>query len=781
MLIREYINLTNMKIILSTLFLLSTVFSFGNVDFTFNITVKNNKGGNLSGARVVLIETVTKEAKLAITGSDGKVQFKLISGKKWSVNVKEMKRVKFIELPVSGKGSSSMIITYNLKDWKRLNRIPTDRSKIEFSKINQYNLKKTKRPKTGKSFVIINLKKLDKSPLKNFPVNLTCYNTKTQFIGQTSKKGLATFEVPNNEDYEIDIEGNTNISYIDLGPRSGLHKKQFTYQPLQIKEHTVNDTITQEIPGNDDGLASTGRSFLRLQVSNFNSSEMKGKTVYLKMLHGNKVYKAKIRKEGEALFMLPLHRQYMIETKISKAIDIVDFMDKPIRAISRSIQQFHLETEASISKKLSMLPTSSNDYVVKSFHKFIKKTYPEPSKEMGLYVKWANPTVNENSKEALLEVGFNTKSLKNLMKEKVKLQPHDPLNLSFVIDVSGSMAGADKIIGVKNALKNLLKDLSPNDIVSIITFSNEASLVIPPQTMQNQELIYDIIDDLQAGGMTNIYSGLMMGYKALEKMKVHKGTNRLILLSDGYGSTPITKIINDSRKYNEKGLECSAIGVGSGFNNALMSQLASVGGGLIHFTGSKDEIGEIFKKELWSIIHPVAKEVVLELKYQNKLIYKQLYGHKSTTKEGVTIAKIDNIYSGLNKLLLVKFDLINPTKSIEKSPVIVTLSYKNPSNGSKNKIIEKKALKWNPATGKTEFIIEANYKKVLCIATLNQGLKVMADLHARGKSKAAQAELKKTKQRIIKIYPNTKDTDVVELLQTIENYISTFNFLFNAR
>ncbi len=762
--------------------LFSSILSFGTIDFKVSISVKNNKGRSFSNARVVLIETKTKKAQVGTTGSNGKVKFTLTSGEKWSVNVEDMKRVKFIKIPDFGKGSSSLMVTYDMKNWTRLNRPAVDRSKMTFTTINQEDFEKGERPKKGNSYVIINLKKLDKSPLKKFPITLTCYKSNTKYIRKTNKKGLATFEIPNSSDYEIDIEGNESISYIDLGPKSGLHRKRFTYQPLQISEKNVNDTIIQSIPNNKGELASTGRSFLRLQVSNFNP-KMKGSTVYLKMLKGNKVYKAKIRKEGEVLFMLPLHRQYMIETNIHKAIDIVDLMDTPIKTISRSMQEFSMETGASISNRLSILPTTSNDYMVKSFDRFIKKQYPSPEtgKDIGLYVKWATPGVNSKSKEALLEVGFNTKNLKNLLKENAKLMKHKPINLSFVIDISGSMAEEDRLTGVKTALKNLLKDLSPNDIVSIITFSSSANIVVPAKTMSKQTLIYDIIDDLQAGGATNIYSGLMKGYQELGKRKINKGTNRLILLSDGYGSTPVKKVIKFSKKHNLRGLECSAIGIGSGFNMSLMSSLASVGGGLMHYVGSEDEMGNTFKKELFSIINPMATNATIEIKYKDQLIYKQLYGYESNSSTGKTVANINNLYPGLNKLFLVKFDLLNPTKSVEKSPVIVTLSYTKISGGKEIVILKKEALKWEEATGKTEYTIEANYKKVLCIATLNQGMKVMADLHANGNSKAAQKEMVKTKNRISEIYQDAPDSDIQELLRIVENYITTFDFLFKLR
>lgn len=754
------------------------------------IQVKDNQGRQARNLPVVLIENETKKARKAFTNSMGKATLNLSPGK-WSINISSMKRCKFVEVPEFGNGSLDFMITYDPKHWARINRKPVNRSNISFKVENQSKLKQQDRPKPGYSYVEVNLKKLNKNPLSNFPVTLTCYKTKSQYIAQTNKQGKVLFEIPIDNDYEIDLEENESFSYIDLGKRSGFHKKRFTYQPLQIKEQNVNDTITQNIPADNEKLASSARSFLKLKVRNF-KDDMADEDIYLKMLKSNKVYKAKVRKDGMALFMLPLHRQYMIETKYKKAIDVIDYMDNRIQTIGRSEESFQFNINYRMKYPQKYLPKNNDDIPIFSsekfdltsnskakqyFEKFMDKQYPEPTgkEEFGVYLKWATPEVNEYSKEAILEVGFKAKGIKALKNQTNRTKP---IHLAFVIDVSGSMAGEERLEGVKRALKKLLKELHSNDIVSITTFNGSARVIITAKPMSKQKLIYEIIDDLQAGGGTSIYEGLQKGYPELEKSKIEGTTNRLVLLSDGYGSTPIEELISYSQAFNKKGFELSAIGVGSGYNQALLSQLATVGGGLMHFVGKSNNLDKAFTKELLSVTIPFAEDATIEVHYKDQLIWKQLYGHSATIEKGKASLELPNLYPGINKLMLVKFDLINPTKELEKSPVKVIMKYKGLATGKTEMVKKEERLKWKPADGKTNYLMEMNKKRIQAIATINQALKVMAQQHNLGNSKGAQTTLIKTKSQIQKIFPDASDKDIYELLTVLDNYILTFEYLF---
>ena len=80
------------------------------------------------------------------------------------------------------------------------------------------------------------------------------------------------------------------------------------------------------------------------------------------MLKSNKVYKSKVRKDGQALFMLPLHRRYMIETNYKKAIDVIDYMDCKVQSIVRSEDMFTFDLNYKVKFPERYLPQNKNDY-----------------------------------------------------------------------------------------------------------------------------------------------------------------------------------------------------------------------------------------------------------------------------------------------------------------------------------------------------------------------------------------------------------------------------------
>lgn len=266
---------------------------------------------------------------------------------------------------------------------------------------------------------------------------------------------------------------------------------------------------------------------------------------------------------------------------------------------------------------------------------------------------------------------------------------------------------------------------------------------------------------------------MVMGYDQIAKKQIAKGTNRLVLLTDGYGNDDPLITIKKSKEYNDKGIELSSIGVGESYNQALLSQLATTGGGLLNFIGSSKNIEAVFQNELTSLLSPSVSDVKIEIQYNNKIIFKQLYGYPfKQIDDNLVQLKLDAIYSGLQGLGLLKFDLNNPDKSIEKLPIIIKITYFDPYKLKYDEKIEKVYLKWLPKEGKIELILEAEQKKLYTIAVLNQGLKVMSENFAKGNYKEAIEHIAKFQNNIKEIFPNYQDKDVEQLMTQMDVYSS---------
>lgn len=748
-----------MKKTIALFFLLLNFIGFSQSNFLRVHTIKviNNQQEPMANIPVTLIETQSKQRISKNTNSKGEVVFNITTGNEWVVNILEMKNCCYIYGLDKGYSTGKNLITYDIEHYKRTHRPKVDRKQFNIIQIDQTQLID---PKHDHSTAIVKLKvvKEDDNVLKNFYVNLTSYKLQKTFLGKTNEQGIANFLVPINTEFEIDIDGIESFDYLDT-KKPGVYELEFTYQPTDLKENVLNDTITQILPKELKGTSS--RVAVKLKVNKLSGNDIGKELIYLQMLGTNKVYKGKMDKEGRVSFLLPNKNKYLINFKYQKEVDVLNFSH--LRGISNSESTIIYNPDPKLEFPERFVP-KPDQLFLNDFRDFITKQYPEPNDPIELKLKWANDTINALSKEAVLELGFKVKS------SNINLNG-PPINIALVVDKSGSMEGDDRIGALKKSLLQFVSKLRSKDIVSLIAYDHESTLLVPAQPVGDGKYLKDMIEDIEAGGGTNIYNGLIMGYEQIKKKQISKGTNRLVLLTDGYGADDPLVTIKKSKEYNDKGIELSAIGVGQFYNQALLSQLATTGGGLLNFIGSSKNIESVFQKELISLISPCVSDVNIQVEYNEKIVFKQLYGYPFKKVNNNTIQLgLNAIYPGLQGIGLLKFDLNNPDRSIEKAPLIIKMTYFDPNQSKYIEKKEKAFLKWLPKEGKIELILEAEQKKAYAIAVLNQGLKVMSENFVANNYSGAIEHIEKVQNNIKEIYPNASDLDVKKLMDEMSQY-----------
>lgn len=750
-----------------TLLLFFSLVSNAQGIVNYQVKVNDTKSNPMSGILISLIETTSKQKINGQTNSNGIANFEIKYGKEWTLNVGEMKKCDFIEIPSNGSAKQSRTITYDLTHYNRINRPLVDRSKLQIQYIDQTSLIKLSYNK-NEAVLELNLIKENNKPLKNYPVNLTNLKNEKTYMSKTDEKGLAIFIIPNNLEYEIDIDGIESFNYIDI-KKTGIYTLKTKFEPTDIVENELNDTIVQKFDKQKSGTSS--RVLLKLKINKISANKISDEDVYLQMLKSNKVYKGKTNSDGEVCFLLPPKRKYMVHFQYQKDVDVINLMD--MMGIGNSEANFVYNPNPRLKYPDQFIPTPDN-LITTNFLDFLKKQYPDPTDNavVKMDVKWGNDEVTQKSKEAILELGF-----------KVKYKPNfdnaAPLNISIVLDISGSMEGHDRIDALKIALINYIKKLRPNDIVSLIVFNDKSSILIPARKVDDANYFISVIKDIEAGGCTVIYDALIDGYEQVLRNFKPNYTNRVLLLTDGFDSTPVEKLVNKSKEYNKKGIELSTIGVGEDYNQSLLSLLSSVGGGMLNFTFDSKKLFSIFEQELNSVLLNCAKNLKVDIKYNNQIIFKQLYGHPFTKTNDIVTMSINHVFSGLNTLALLKFDLNNPTEKIEKEPIIIKMTYFDSYLKSNVYAEEKAYLKWRPATNNFEIIMEAEHKKLYAIAILNQSLKVMSEAFVKKDYKLALTEIQNTITQIKNLYPDAKDADVEKLASSAADYALSLNRLIS--
>ena len=136
----------------------------------------------------------------------------------------------------------------------------------------------------------------------------------------------------------------------------------------------------------------------------------------------------------------------------------------------------------------------------------------------------------------------NTPFIINLFSPEPKEQDEQRISadLICIIDVSGSMQG-EKIEQVRESLKILVDMMQPKDRIALVLFSESAELLYDLNYLdeKNKSKVKDLIEKIEAGGGTNIASGLEIAVEILKKEKKKENNNKegrsssVILLSDG--------------------------------------------------------------------------------------------------------------------------------------------------------------------------------------------------------------------------------------------------------
>jgi Ca-activated chloride channel family protein len=151
---------------------------------------------------------------------------------------------------------------------------------------------------------------------------------------------------------------------------------------------------------------------------------------------------------------------------------------------------------------------------------------------------------------------------------------HLPLNISVVIDRSGSMSG-DKIRNAKQAAKFIVDQLNPDDYFSVVMYDQTVDVVHEASKVENKQAIKLKIDRIVDRGSTNLMGGAMKGYEQVRKNYRSGYINRVLLLSDGLANEGITDAKQIERivrkKSMDEGISISTFGVGNDYNEDLMN------------------------------------------------------------------------------------------------------------------------------------------------------------------------------------------------------------------
>lgn len=199
-----------------------------------------------------------------------------------------------------------------------------------------------------------------------------------------------------------------------------------------------------------------------------------------------------------------------------------------------------------------------------------------------------------------------------------------PVALTFVVDTSGSMDRADRLGLVRESLTVLVEELDRDDTVAIVTYSGDSGILLEPTSVRDRDEILDAIDNLRAGGSTNLQAGLDTGYKLARDAFRDDGVNRVIVASDGLANAGITNadaLAERLRDDADAGIALVTVGYGmNGFNDTTMEQLADQGDGFYSYIDTIEQAERLFRDELTSTLITAAIDAKIQVEFDEDVV-----------------------------------------------------------------------------------------------------------------------------------------------------------------
>lgn len=343
-------------------------------------------------------------------------------------------------------------------------------------------------------------------------------------------------------------------------------------------------------------------------------------------------------------------------------------------------------------------------------------TYPQPQANDPFSINTEIADCPWKEKHKIVSIGLQGK--------KIQAENLPPSNLTFLIDVSGSMQTEDRLPLVKASLRLLIEQLRAQDKVSIAVYAGNAGLVLPPTSGTDKAVIQQALDRLEAGGSTAGGQGIKLAYKTAKENFIKNGNNRVILCTDGDFNVGISsddeleRLIEEERK---SGIFLTVLGYGTGnYQDAKMQKLADKGNGNHAYIDNLGEAKKVLVSEFGGTLFTIAKDVKLQVEfnpakvqayrligYENRLLAKEDFnndkkdagelgsGHTVTAlyeiiPMGIKSRELDSV----DKLRYQKNENQKPDTKFNNELINIKLRYKQP-DGDVSKLLQHAVIDQN--------------------------------------------------------------------------------------
>jgi Ca-activated chloride channel family protein len=422
---------------------------------------------------------------------------------------------------------------------------------------------------------------------------------------ETTRKGVTTKD---DGTYTIETKKGKTLVFEYLG---------YETQKLEVKDTTLNVILLEDVQALDEvvvvGFGVQKKSSVSSSISIVSKkdlSELEYETPYYEMAYIARNRPPAVYEEESYNAIRENRFQYVKESPLSTFSIDVD-------AASYSNMRRYIN--------LGQLPPA--DAVrTEELVNYFSYSYANPMGDKPVRISAETGKCPWNDKHRLVRIGLKAKEI-----------PSDNLpasNLVFLIDVSGSMEGSNRLELVKSSLKLLVNNLRGKDRVAIVVYAGSAGEALPSTSGDDKQKIREALDKLDAGGSTAGGEGIQLAYKIAAKNFIKNGNNRVILCTDGDFNVGVSSkeglesLIEKERK---SGIFLTVLGYGMGnYKDDKMQTLAEKGNGNHAYIDNLQEANKVLVSEFGGTIYTVAKDVKLQIEFNPEHVQTyRLIGYES--------------------------------------------------------------------------------------------------------------------------------------------------------
>jgi Ca-activated chloride channel family protein len=227
-----------------------------------------------------------------------------------------------------------------------------------------------------------------------------------------------------------------------------------------------------------------------------------------------------------------------------------------------------------------------------------------------------------------------------------------PLALAVVLDTSGSMEG-EKIDRAKDSVLGLMRDMRDDDEIAFVRYSSDAELIQPLARLSEvRGSLAARVRRLEAGGGTNIPSGLAMGLRTLGEAAKGR-VRRAVLVSDGLDSTraQAERLASDSA---ERGITVSTMGIGLDFDESYMSSVARDGRGNFGFVNDGAALATFLHRELDEASSTTVENASVRLSLPKGVHFVRANGVDAQVLGDAVVVKMGSLFAGDERRALLE-------------------------------------------------------------------------------------------------------------------------------